>query len=160
MHVASAIFVAAALGNEVLDVLLANRELQEVGKHLLQISRRDVVLITLVKQLEALSRLLLLASLVPFGLDDGSDKVKLYYCSLFEIHVSALQVRVNLLLATGWLVVSEVVQDISEVSDGNVTVLLLIIILEGIVQVCEHLGGESRRPCLVIFIQLGWINVL
>ena len=49
LHVTGAIFVTAALCDEVLDVLFAHWKLQKVGKHLLQVGRCDIVLVTLVK---------------------------------------------------------------------------------------------------------------
>ena len=65
LHIAGSVLVAAALGDEVLDVLLTDRELQEVGQYLLQIGGGDVVFVSLVEQLEALSGFFLLAGLVP-----------------------------------------------------------------------------------------------
>ena len=65
LHIAGAILVAAALGDKVLDILLADWELQKVGQHLFQIGCGDVVFVSLVEQLEALSGFFLLASLVP-----------------------------------------------------------------------------------------------
>ena len=49
LDIAGAVLVTAALGDEVLDVLLADGELQEVRENLLEVGSRDVVLVSLVE---------------------------------------------------------------------------------------------------------------
>ena len=135
LNVAGTVLVTAALGDEVLDVLLADGKLEEVGEHLFEVCSSDVVLVSFVEELETFACLLLLSSFVPLGLDDRSHKIKLDGCSLLEVHICPLKIAVNLLFAASWLVVPEIVQDITEMSNRNVTVVILVVVLECILQV-------------------------
>ena len=49
LNITSAVLVTATFCDEVLDVLFADWELQEIGENLLKVGSRDVVLIPLIK---------------------------------------------------------------------------------------------------------------
>ena len=67
-------------------------------------------------------------NLVPLGLDDCSHEVELDCCSLLEVHISALKITVDFLLTTSWLVVAKIVEDVTEMRNGNIAIVILVVI--------------------------------
>ena len=98
--------------HEVLDVLLTDREFEIAREDSFDLICIDCLSVTLVKQLEALLCLQILAALVPSVTDHEFDDVKVNSLLGENLRVSTLQILIDISL--GHLVEPEVVQNVSE----------------------------------------------
>ena len=144
--------VATTLVDKVLYVVFGHWEFKVVTQYLLKISSVDVVSVTLIKELEAFTGFVLLAALVPSVADDELDKFEIDSMTLENFLISSgLKLLIDFFL--GEAVEAEVVEDVSEVGDGDVAVLLLVVKVEGILKVSEDISRKGVR------VSSGWVNL-
>ena len=94
----SSIRVASALNNEVSDILLRDWEIKVVGENLLDISGVDLLLVSLVKQSEALTGLLSVSMLLDESVTDAVLKEVIFETvSLQEVWVMLSNFIINFL---------------------------------------------------------------
>ena len=132
--------VGVALGYEFLQLVVCYGELEEVWQHTLQIVHCYVSLISLVEEFEAFPSLIVAGTLVPPAGDHGLDAVEVDLRPLDGIDVVLAQVVVDLLLRH--LVEAEVVQDVAEVRQRYETRILLVIEVEGVLEIRQDLTRQ------------------
>lgn len=132
--------VRIALLNEFLYLGVSHRKLEVVRQDRLEIVGRHVALIALVEQLEAVLGLLLFAALAPPVRDGETHLLEIDLGALVGVDVVLAKLVVLLLLTH--LVETEVVQDVAEVRDRNVTCVFFIVEFEGVLQVRKDLTRQ------------------
>ena len=125
--------VRIALSYEFLQLVVCYGKVEKVREHTLQVVHCYVSLVSLVEQFEALFGLVIPGTLVPPASNYGLDAVEVDLRPLDGIDVVLAQVVVDLLL--GHLAEAEVVQDVAEMRQRYETRILLVIEVEGVLEI-------------------------
>lgn len=149
-----------ALLDELVDVLVGGREGQQGAEHGFKVASCDVVLALLVEEGEAFGSFsfaaLLAQALEPVVGNDVLHELKVHCIALGDLGVGLFKLLLDLTRAH--LVEPEVLEDVLEQMVGNVTFLFLVVAVEAVLEVAEHLHGQLLAQWLIAIAELSQVE--